>query len=146
MQRFIPENNFRAFYTVMFICIAAYLLKGVFYYIVTRWGHMFGARVEADMRRDVFSHMQTLSFSYYDVNRTGKLMSRVTTDLNEIAELAHHGPEDVVLAVLLFVKLALSYMDYRKHGQLEWSPIAIIFGGLLFSLAAQQFIWGVVGV
>ena len=100
MQRFIPENNFRAFYTVMFICIAAYLLKGVFYYIVTRWGHMFGARVEADMRRDVFSHMQTLSFSYYDVNRTGKLMSRVTTDLNEIAALAHHGPEDVVLSVL----------------------------------------------
>ena len=53
---------------------------------------------------------------------------------------------DVILVVLLFVKVAIAYMDYRKHGQLEWSPIAIIFGGLLFSLAAPQFIWGVVGV
>nr|MCR4805706.1 ABC transporter ATP-binding protein [Clostridia bacterium] len=100
MQRLIPEQAYKAFFTVMAICIAAYLLKGVFYYSVTKWGHMFGVRVAADMRRDVFSHMQTLSFSYYDVNRTGKLMSRVTTDLNEITELAHHGPEDVVISFL----------------------------------------------
>ncbi len=100
MQRLIPENAYKAFFTVMAICILAYLLKGLFYYSVTKWGHMFGVRVAADMRRDVFSHMQTLSFSYYDVNRTGQLMSRVTTDLNEITELAHHGPEDVVLSVL----------------------------------------------
>ena len=100
LQRLIPENAYKAFFTVMAICIFAYLLKGVFYYSVTKWGHMFGVRVAADMRRDVFSHMQTLSFSYYDVNRTGQLMSRVTTDLNEITELAHHGPEDVVISVL----------------------------------------------
>ena len=53
---------------------------------------------------------------------------------------------DVILVVLLFVKVSIAYMDYRKHGQLEWSPIAIIFGGLLFALAAPKFIWGVVGV
>ena len=100
MQRLIPEHAYRAFFTVMAICVVAYLLKGVFYYSVTKWGHMFGVRVAADMRRDVFSHMQTLSFSYYDVNRTGQLLSRVTTDLNEITELAHHGPEDVVLSTL----------------------------------------------
>lgn len=53
---------------------------------------------------------------------------------------------DVVLVILLFVKVAVAYMDYRKHGQIEWSPIAIIFGGLLFSLSAPSFIWGVVGI
>ena len=100
MQTLIPQNAYRAFFMVMAICVAAYLLKGVFYYSVTKWGHMFGVRVAADMRRDVFSHMQTLSFAYYDVNRTGQLMSRVTTDLNEITELAHHGPEDVVISTL----------------------------------------------
>ena len=64
---------------------------------------MFGVRVAADMRRDVFKHMQTLSFSYYDVNRTGQLLSRVTTDLNEITELAHHGPEDLVTSILTVI-------------------------------------------
>ncbi len=103
MMNLIPEKNFTAFFIVMLICIAAYIAKGFLYYIVTRWGHEFGVRVEADMRRDVFAHMQTLSFSYYDVNRTGKLMSRVITDLNEISELAHHGPENVILSVITIV-------------------------------------------
>ena len=74
------------------------MLKGVFYYIVTYWGHLLGVRMEADIRGDLFRHMQNLSFSFYDKNRTGQLMSRVTGDLMEITELAHHGPEDLFIS------------------------------------------------
>jgi ATP-binding cassette subfamily B protein len=71
-----------------------------FTWFVTYWGHTVGAYIEADMRRDVFNHLQRLSFSFYDNNRTGLLMSRVTTDLFEITELAHHGPEDLFISFL----------------------------------------------
>lgn len=84
----------------MGIIIAAYVLRSVFYYIITVFGHKMGVLVEADMREEVFSHMQELSFSFYDNNRTGVLMSRITTDLFDITELAHHGPENVVISVL----------------------------------------------
>ena len=67
-------------------------------YIVTYWGHTFGVLVEADIRRDLFSHLQTLSFGFYDKNRTGHLMSRMTAELFDITELAHHGPEDVFIS------------------------------------------------
>jgi ATP-binding cassette subfamily B protein len=69
-------------------------------YFVTYWGHTVGAYIEADMRRDLFSHLQQLSFSFFDTNRTGQIMSRVTNDLFEVTELAHHGPEDVFISVL----------------------------------------------
>lgn len=66
-------------------------------------GHMMGSKMEADMRRDLFTHYQKLSFSFYDRQRTGQLMSRLTNDLYNIGELAHHGPEDLAIAVLKFV-------------------------------------------
>lgn len=71
-------------------------------YVVHYWGHVVGIRMEADMRRDIFSHLQRLSFSFYDRNRTGKLMSRVVNDLNEVTELAHHGAEDLFISVIMF--------------------------------------------
>ena len=98
MQELLPGRRFSAFFAVMAALLAAYVLKGVFYYIVTFWGHLLGVRMEADIRRDLFTHMQELSFSFYDKNRTGQLMSRVTGDLFEITELAHHGPEDLFIS------------------------------------------------
>ena len=98
MQQLLPGRMFGAFFAVMAALAAAYVLKGVFYYIVTYWGHLLGVRMEADIRRDLFTHMQELSFSFYDRNRTGQLMSRVTGDLFEITELAHHGPEDLFIS------------------------------------------------
>jgi ATP-binding cassette subfamily B protein len=100
MQKFLPESMFKTFYTVMAICFVAYILRSVMYYIITYWGHMMGARIEADIRSDVFAHIQKLSFGFFDRNRTGILMSRVTTDLFDITELAHHGPEDFVVSVI----------------------------------------------
>ena len=94
---------------------AAYIVRAVMMYIVNYWGHLFGVRVEADMRRDIFSHIQTLPFSFYDKIRTGKLLSRATTDLFEISELAHHGPEDLLISSLtvLGAFVAMFFIEWR---------------------------------
>ena len=103
MTRLLPERMFAAFFAVMAVMIAAYILKGVCYYFITVLGHRMGVYVEADMRRAAFNHIQKLSFSFFDRNRTGALMSRITSDLFEITELAHHGPEDILISCLTIV-------------------------------------------
>ncbi|MBQ8321197.1 MAG: ABC transporter ATP-binding protein [Clostridia bacterium] len=80
-----------------------YVLKAVCQYVVGYWGHVVGVRMQADMRRDLFCKYEKLPFSYFDDHKTGDLLSRITTDLWDVAELAHHGPENVFLAVLMFV-------------------------------------------
>ncbi len=103
MELYLPNQLFRTFFIVMGIIIIAYIFRSACYYVITVIGHKMGVLVEADMREDVFRHMQDLSFSFYDNNRTGVLMSRITTDLFDITELAHHGPENVVISVLTLV-------------------------------------------
>ena len=103
MTELLPDRLFETFFIVMGIMFIAYLLKGVCYYFITVLGHRMGVYVEADMRHAVFNHMQRLSFSFFDKNRTGVLMSRITTDLFEITELAHHGPEDIIISGLTIV-------------------------------------------
>ena len=103
MQTYLPDKLFSAFFIVIAVLLAAYLLKAVFYYIITVLGHYMGVLVEADMRRDVFTHIESLSFSFFDQNRTGVLMSRVTNDLFDITELAHHGPENIIICSLTLV-------------------------------------------
>ncbi len=103
MNELLPQAAYRTFFIVMGVMAIAYFVRAVLYYIICYWGHTFGIRVEADIRRDLFSHMQTLGYEFYDHNRTGQLMSRLTSDLFEITELAHHGPEDLVISVLTIV-------------------------------------------
>ena len=103
MNRLLPGKLFTLFFTVMALMVAAYLVKAGLYYIITVLGHRMGVLIEADMRRDVFNHMQDLSCSFYDKNRTGVLMSRITSDLFDITELAHHGPENVLICTLTIV-------------------------------------------
>ena len=103
MNRLLPEKLFTLFFTVMALMVAAYLVKAGLYYIITVLGHRMGVLIEADMRRDVFNHMQDLSCSFYDKNRTGVLMSRITSDLFDITELAHHGPENILICTLTIV-------------------------------------------
>ena len=100
MTELLPGRLFSAFFLVMAAMVAAYLLKAWLYYVITVVGHRMGVLVESDMRRDVFTHMQDLSCSFYDKNRTGVLMSRVTSDLFDITELAHHGPENLLICTL----------------------------------------------
>ena len=98
MYELIPESRYRAFFAVVAVLVAAYLLRAGLQYVVTYWGHTFGVLVEADIRQDLFTHLQSLSFGFYDKNRTGHLMSRMTAELFDITELAHHGPEDVFIS------------------------------------------------
>ena len=100
MNTLLPQKLFPAFFAVMAILVAAYFLKSVLYYVITVVGHRMGVLTESDMRRDIFTHMQDLSCSFYDKNRTGVLMSRITSDLFEVTELAHHGPENIVICTL----------------------------------------------
>ena len=110
MQRLLPQRLFAAFFAVVAVMLAGYVLKGALYYVITVVGHGVGVLVEADMRRDVFAHMQTLSFSFFDHNRTGALLSRVTNDLFDITELAHHGPENLLICtVTLLGSLAVMF-------------------------------------
>lgn len=103
MKVMLPNKLYATFFTVMAVMVMAYVLKAGLYYVITVIGHKMGVLVESDMRRDVFTHMQSLSFSYYDHNRTGVLMSRITSDLFEITELAHHGPENIMICTLTIV-------------------------------------------
>ena len=100
MNTLLPERAFGAFFAVMAALLAAYLLRALFQYLVTVVGHSMGMKVETDMRRDVFEHMQSLSFSFFDRNRTGSLMTHVTNDLFEVVELSHHGTENILTCTL----------------------------------------------
>ena len=103
MYDLLPDHLYTAFFVVMGIMLAAYVLRAYMQYIIGYWGHTFGILVEADIRRDLFTHIQTLSFSFYDKNRTGHLMSRMTAELFDITELAHHGPEDLFISLVTVI-------------------------------------------
>nr|WP_318659254.1 ABC transporter ATP-binding protein [uncultured Treponema sp.] len=100
LNTLIPNYELRTFFILIAVLFAGFCIHKGCNFFVAYWGHVFGNRVEQDMRRDVFDHLQKLPFSFYDTNRTGKIMSRATVDLFEITELAHHGPEDFSIAVL----------------------------------------------
>ena len=121
LQQLLPQQAYKAFFAVMAILAAAYVLKSVMYFIVTYWGHLLGVHIEADIRADLFSHMQRLSFSFYDKNRTGQLMSRVTGDLFEISELAHHGPEDFFISTVTILGAFCVMLTIR------WELALIVF-------------------
>ena len=103
MYDLLPDKLYRTFFSVMAIVVAAFVLRAGMNFIITYWGHQFGIRVEADIRRDLYVHFQELDFDFFDRNRTGKLMNRLTGDLFEITELAHHGPEDLLISTITII-------------------------------------------
>ncbi|EAC5829822.1 ABC transporter ATP-binding protein [Listeria monocytogenes] len=96
----LPGKDFGLIITAAFALLFFYILNTFMQYIVTYFGHMLGLNIETDMRRDLFSHLQKQPFGFYDNQKTGKLMSRMTTDLFEIGEVAHHGPEDIFISIM----------------------------------------------
>ena len=136
LYQWLPEKNYRVFFVVMAVVALAFVLRAVLYYIVTYWGHTFGIRVEADIRRDLYHHMQMLGFDFYDRNRTGQLMSRLTTDLFELTELAHHGPEDLTISVITIVG-ALAVMF-----TIEWRMALIVMAIIPVFLAVLMLLRG----
>ena len=103
MYNMLPNQEYATFFHVMVIVAIAFLLRASLNYVITYWGHMFGVRVEADLRDDLFSHMQKLDFEFFNKNRTGQLLSRITGDLFEITEMSHHGPEDLFIALVTII-------------------------------------------
>lgn len=99
----LPGNNWDVIVKVGILLFIVYLVSSFLQYVVTYWGHKLGLNIETDMREDLFNHVQKQSFKYFDNTKTGHVMSRITNDLFEIGELAHHGPEDLFIAVMTFL-------------------------------------------
>lgn len=130
----IPNKDIRMiviFFGVLFIVWA---VRAILTYIRMKWGHILGVRMEADMRSMIFRHLQKLSFTYYDNTKTGHIMSRITNDLNVIAEVAHHAPEDLIIS--LFTIIGSFIMMFRFNTTLAWFaliplPFIIVWGVIL---------------
>ncbi len=120
LYEMLPDRMFEVFFVVMGVMVLCYLLRSFLNYIICYYGHTFGIRVEADIRADLFKHMQELGYDFYDKNRTPQLMSRLTTDLFELTELAHHGPEDIITSVLTVIG-ALVVM-----GTIQWRLALVV--------------------
>ena len=100
LYSYIPNEALTSFVYIVLLLICGLILRTICQWIVTYLGHYMGVQIEADMRNRLFTHMETLGFSFYDKHRTGQLMSRVTNDLFDIAELSHHGPEDLFISII----------------------------------------------
>ena len=124
MYEWLPDKRYSVCFLVMAIVVAAFVLRGFLYFVVGYWGHTIGIRVEADIRADLYTHMQELGFDFYDHNRTGQLMSRLTTDLFDVTELAHHGPEDLLISLVTIIG-ALIFMF-----RVEWR-LALVVAAIL---------------
>lgn len=118
IDRLLVSNNWNLIVLVSFGLLLIYLLSTFLQYIVTYLGHKLGVNIETDMRQDLFQHVQRQSFRFFDNTKTGHIMSRITNDLFDIGELAHHGPEDFFIAIMTFVG-AFWYMFYQ-NAQLAW--------------------------
>ncbi|WP_346937441.1 ABC transporter ATP-binding protein [Clostridium sp.] len=99
----IPNKNLRTIIIFTVVLALLYVVKLIANYIIDYWGHVMGVRLQYDMRKEVFAHLQTLPFSYFDDNKTGNIMSRIVNDLMDISELAHHGPEDVFISIIMLI-------------------------------------------
>jgi len=121
LNNLLPTNEFRFFFILIVVMLLIFVVRTAASYFVTYFGHMFGARVERDMRRDIFAHIEKQSFRFFDNHRTGQLMSRITNDLFEITELAHHGPEDVFISIVTLVGAFIIMLGIR------WELALVIF-------------------
>ncbi|WP_421565429.1 ABC transporter ATP-binding protein [Ochrobactrum sp. EDr1-4] len=103
IDRLLPTGQLGIIGLAAIGLLAIYVLNAVLQVIVTYWGHMLGIRIETEMRRKAFDHLQKLSFGFFDNQKTGHLVARLTKDLEEIGEVAHHGPEDVFIAIMTLI-------------------------------------------
>ncbi|MFR3684249.1 MAG: ABC transporter ATP-binding protein [Enterococcus sp.] len=124
IDKIMPQKEFRV---VLMACLALflfYVLNTILQYIVVFFGHKLGVNIETDMRRELFAHLQTQPYEYYDNQKTGKLISRLTTDLFEISEVAHHGPEDVFITIMTLVGSFLLMLN--THAKLAIATFALL--------------------
>ncbi|MFZ1770473.1 MAG: ABC transporter ATP-binding protein, partial [Caldilinea sp.] len=103
VDKLLPSEDWTLILLATAALLAVYVLNTALQYVVTYWGHMLGINIETDMRRKVFEHIEKLSFRFFDNTKTGHLIARITTDLQDIGEIAHHGPEDIFVAIMTLV-------------------------------------------
>lgn len=133
-----PSGTVKAFTMVVVFGFLLYILRTVGQWFITYFGHVFGVYVETAMREDIFRHIENQSFSFFDKNRTGKIMSRASTDLFEVSELAHHGPEDLLIS---FLTLGGAFVIMFR---IQWQLALIVFLALptmiICTQASKKFI------
>ncbi len=103
VDRLLPGQDWGLILIASAVLLGVYLLNTVLMAIVTYWGHVLGINIETEMRRRAFDHLQKLSFRFYDNQKTGHLIARMTKDLEDVGEVAHHGPEDLFIAIMTFI-------------------------------------------
>lgn len=128
----LPRRDLKALFIVGLALLGLYILHYILQYIVDYYGHTLGTKIEYDMRKDLFDHIQNLSFSYFDENKTGHIMSRLVNDLNDISELAHHGPEDLFIATVTLIGTFIILI--RNNWKLGLITFAIIPVMLVFAI------------
>ena len=136
------KENIKAgkFDLILLFCgllVLIYVIKAILNYIVQYWGHILGVRIQADMRKELFEHLQSLPFSYFDENKTGTIMSRIINDLMDIAELAHHGPEGIFLSIFSIVAATI-YLSIRVNPILAILLCMIIPFVLIFAIVRRK--------
>jgi len=130
----IPKGAINVLLMYGIALLLLYFIHAFLNFVVNYWGHLVGTRMEYDMRKDLFSHLQLLSFSFYDANRTGKIMSRMINDLREISELAHHGPEDIFLSVIMLTgsSILLAFIEWKL------ALLLVLLGIIMFIFAIKK--------
>ena len=121
LNDYIPNQNIRAVVIAGVVVLGLYILRWALNYFVQYYGHLIGVRMQSQMRRDLFAHLQKLPFAYFDNNETGRIMTRITSDLFEICELAHHGPESLLTCSVMMI-LAFAYLC-----SIQWQLALIVF-------------------
>ena len=134
LYEMLPNQMYQTFFVVMVTVVGFYALRTFLNYIVCYYGHTFGIRVEADIRSDLFRHMQEMSFDFYDRNRTGQLMSRLTSDLFDLTELAHHGPEDLLTSIMTIIGALIVMSTIQWRLALVVAAMIPVFLVVVFSL------------
>ncbi|KOR89653.1 ABC transporter ATP-binding protein [Paenibacillus solani] len=142
----LPSQDWPLILIACLVLLFIYALNTALQYVVTYWGHMLGINIETDLRENMFSHIQKLSFRFFDNNKTGHLMGRITNDLNDVGEVAHHGPEDVFIAVMTllgsfslmaYINLELALLTFIIVPLMAW--LIIKFGGRMTTTYRQLF-------
>ncbi len=133
---YVPNRNLQLLITWAIVLACIYALKGVLTFIVGHWGHVLGVRIQGDMRTELFQHIQTLPFSYFDENKTGGIMSRILNDLFEVSELAHHGPEDLFNSCISIIGALI--MLCTINGWLALIVLCYIPFMILFAAKARE--------
>ena len=127
VDKLLPSANWPLIFLATAALLFIYALNTGLQYVVTYWGHMLGINIETDMRTRLFDHIQKLSFRYFDNNKTGHLIARITTDLQDIGELAHHGPEDLFIAIMTLIgAFALMAMIHWQLALLTFVVVPVI--------------------